>query len=74
MLPTKGLKNTLPYYKYIDWLYPVLQPLFPGMFGTLSDLGLAMIGCMISPPEKRVLEARDIAALAKTVKEPGIHS
>ena len=65
MLPTKGLKNTLPYYKYITWLYPVVSPIFPNYFGTLKELGLAMINIAIFGSDKKVLEARDIAALAK---------
>ncbi len=65
MLPTKGLKNTLPYYKYITWLYPVVHPLFPQYFGTLKELGLAMINSVIFGSDKMVLEAKDIAELAK---------
>ena len=64
MLPTKGLKNTLSFYKYISWLYPVVHPLFPNSFGTLKDLGLAMINCVLFVPDKRVLESKDIAELA----------
>jgi hypothetical protein len=47
------------------WLYPVLHGLFPYYFGTLSDVGLAMINCTVSGAEKKVLEAKDIAELAK---------
>ncbi len=65
LLPTVGLKNTLPYYKYITWLYPVVHPLFPQYFGTLKDLGLAMINSVIFGSDKMVLEAKDIAILAK---------
>jgi uncharacterized protein YbjT (DUF2867 family) len=65
MLPTKGLKNTLSFYKYISWLYPVVHPLFPNSFGTLKDLGLAMINCVLFVPDKRVLESKDIAELAR---------
>ena len=65
MLPTKGLKNTLSYYKYVTWLYPIVRPLFPQYFGTLKDLGVAMINCVIWGSDKKELEARDIAALAK---------
>jgi uncharacterized protein YbjT (DUF2867 family) len=65
MLPTKGLKNTLSFYKYISWLYPVVHPLFPDSFGTLKDLGLAMINCVIFVPDKRVLESKDIAEMAR---------
>lgn len=64
MLPTKGLKNTLAYYKYITWLYPVLHPLFPQYFGTLKELGLAILNSVIFGSDKEVLEATDIARLA----------
>ena len=39
--------------------------MFPNYFGTLSDVGLAMIKCMPSGAEKKVLEAKDIARLAR---------
>ena len=65
MLPTKGLKNTLVFYKYISWLYPVVRPLFPGAFHTLKELGLAMINSVNHSPEKKVLEGKDIIELAK---------
>jgi uncharacterized protein YbjT (DUF2867 family) len=64
MLPTRGLKNALSFYKYVTWLYPVVHPLFPAYFGTLKDLGLAMINSVIHGAGKPVLEARDIAELA----------
>ncbi|MGA2822977.1 MAG: hypothetical protein ABSE72_05565 [Bacteroidales bacterium] len=47
MLPTKGLKNALFFYKYITWLYPIGHPLFPNSFGTLKEVGLTMINCVI---------------------------
>jgi hypothetical protein len=65
MKPTKGQKNTPKFYKYILWLYFVLHPLFPQYFGTLSDVGLAMINCIVYGFDKKVLEAKDIARLAK---------
>ena len=65
MRPTPGLKNTLSFYKYIDWLYPVVHPVFPAYFGTLKALGQAMINCALSGYEKGVLEAKDIALAAE---------
>jgi hypothetical protein len=65
MKPTKGQKNAPAFYKYILWLYPVLHKFFPLYFGTLCDVGLAMINCTIFGAEKKVLEAKDIAELAK---------
>jgi uncharacterized protein YbjT (DUF2867 family) len=63
--PTKGLKNTLPYYKYLSWLYPILRPIGGNMMSTLSELGLAMIHSVSKGSEKQILEVRDIIALSK---------
>jgi len=65
MKPTKGQKNAPVFFKYILWLYTILHPLFPQYFGTLRDVGLAMINCTEFSFEKKVLEAKDIAELAK---------
>jgi hypothetical protein len=65
MKPIKGQKNAPAFFKYILWLYPALHALFPQYFGTLSDVGLAMINCTIYGFEKKVLEAKDITGLAK---------
>jgi hypothetical protein len=65
MKPAKGQKNASSFYKYIMWLYPALHSLFPQYFGTLRDVGLAMINCIIYGSGKKVLETKDIAGLAK---------
>ena len=65
MNPTKGQKNAPAFYKYILWLYTIFHPIFPQYFGSLSDVGLAMINCTKYGFEKKVLEAKDIAGLAK---------
>ncbi len=67
MLPTQGLKNALGFYKYINWLYPVLRPLFPDYFGTPKELGLAMISIVINGSEKSVLNVKDIRRPAERV-------
>ena len=65
MKPGKGLKNTLPAYKYLSWLYPLLKPVFPGYFGTLKDVGLAMVNSVLFGYNEKVLEVKDIALLAE---------
>lgn len=65
MQPTKGLKNTLPYYKYVDWMYPFWRFAFPGFVSTLSELGLAMINVSIYGYNKQILTVKDIVTLAK---------
>jgi uncharacterized protein YbjT (DUF2867 family) len=64
ILPTKGLKNALSFYKYINWLYPIVHPLFPNSFGTLREVGQAMINCVLFTPDRKILYTRDIAELA----------
>jgi uncharacterized protein YbjT (DUF2867 family) len=65
MHPTKGLKNTLPAYKYISWLYPLLSPIFPNSILTLKEVGIAMINSVNKGPYDLILETKDIKALAK---------
>jgi hypothetical protein len=57
------LKNTLKYYKYVNWLYPVLRRF--SVATTLKELGQAMINAAIKGYEKQVIEVKDIVALAR---------
>lgn len=63
--PTPGLKNTLRFYKYINWLFPIGRALFPNNFCTLREIGLAMIHCVSLPDSRKVIHGREIVALAK---------
>ncbi len=65
MQAAPGAKNTLKYYKYFAWLYPVLHPLLPNFMCTLKEVGLAMINTVNKGYPKSVLEVKDIVALAK---------
>lgn len=62
---TKGLKNTLPYYKYFFWLMPLLRTFTPNFISSLKDIGLAMIYCVLFGYEKNILEVKDIKMLVK---------
>ena len=63
--PTKGLKNTLSFYKYFGWLLPVIKLVAPKYITTLQELGLAMINAATKGYEKQILEVKDILVLAK---------
>lgn len=65
MKPTKGLKNTLSFYKYISWLYPIGRALSPNGFCTLREVGLAMIHTIDLPDNRKIIHGRDIIELAK---------
>jgi uncharacterized protein YbjT (DUF2867 family) len=65
MHPTKGLKNTLAFYKYIKWIYPIGRFLFPNYFITLQELSLAMINSALYGYHKQILEMNDIVQISK---------
>ena len=65
MYPTKGLKNVLPFYKYINWMYPFFRRVLPQYVSTLAELGQAMINAATFGYEKQILEVKDIVELAK---------
>jgi hypothetical protein len=62
--PTKGLKNALTFYKYIEWIFPFARLLFPGYFVSLKEVGLAMINVAVRGYNKQVLENKDIVTLS----------
>ncbi|MEY3854571.1 MAG: hypothetical protein RIS68_585 [Bacteroidota bacterium] len=66
--PTKGLKNTLPYYAYIDWIFPILKWLAPHTACTLQELGHAMLETAIFGSPTKTVEGNDILALAKQMR------
>ena len=65
LLPTPGMKNTLKYYKYITWLYPLLRLVAPSTVSTLKELGLAMIHVASKGYGTPILEVNDIVAASK---------
>jgi nucleoside-diphosphate-sugar epimerase len=67
MKSTKGLKNTLSYYKFFSWLFPLGNLIMPGMFMRLSDLGLSMINVTLNGYHKHILNVKDIKAIATKI-------
>ncbi len=63
--PTAGMKNTIKYYKYITWMYPILRMIAPSTVSTLSELGLAMIHVSERGYPASILEVKDIIAAAQ---------
>lgn len=61
--PTDGLKNTLSYYKYISWLYPIARA--TGWATSLTEIGQAMMNVTTKGYSKPILEVKDIIAASK---------
>lgn len=58
--PAKGMKFTLPMYRYVKWAYPFLRKTFPKYVSALEEIGLAMIHCIRNGYHKNILEVADI--------------
>ncbi|MVM40962.1 epimerase [Spirosoma sp. HMF3257] len=65
MKATPGQKNVKSFYKYIAWLYPIGRTIYPAGFCTLKEVAVAMIKSATNGYEKKILEVKDIVALAK---------
>ncbi|WP_276134493.1 NAD-dependent epimerase/dehydratase family protein [Polluticoccus soli] len=65
MKPTPGQKNALSFYKYVNWMFPILRNLMPKLACTLKEVGIAMIHTVTKGYEKKTLEVTDIVELAK---------
>lgn len=61
--PTKGLKNTLSFYKYLGWLLPLIKIIGPNYISSLREIGLAMIHAVTKGYDKKILEVKDIKQL-----------
>ncbi len=64
MRATPGQKNLKGWYHALAWIYPIGRRFWPGAFCTLQEVGRAMINAADFGSAKKVLEVRDIVALA----------
>ncbi len=60
MHATPGLKNMLPAYKYVSWLYPLFKVILPNFVSTLAVVGRAMINVTLEGYDMNILEVKDI--------------
>jgi len=63
--PLPGAKHVQPFYKYVDWLFPLGKTLFPNGFNTVEEIGLSMIQVALQAEETKILAGKDIRRLAQ---------
>jgi hypothetical protein len=61
---TPGQKNVQRYYRYINWLYPLLRKTSNTVASSISELGLAMINAGVYGFNKTLVPVNDIIKLA----------
>lgn len=58
--PIPGLRHTLPYYRYVTWMYPILRTLAPGSASTLEQLAKTMLNVALEGFESDVITVADM--------------
>lgn len=62
--PLPGQKHVKSFYKYIKWIFPIGEFLYPDGFNTLKEVGLSMIQVTLNGSAKKKLAGRAITSLA----------
>jgi uncharacterized protein YbjT (DUF2867 family) len=63
--PTAGLKNAHPYYRYINWLFPIGKAISANVFISLSEIGDSMIAVSLYGYHDFILNGKEISETAK---------
>lgn len=64
MKPVEGQARALPYYKYVNWLFPLGKKLAPDGFNTLKEVALSMIRLAGTDYPGNIIKGKDISSLA----------
>ena len=64
-LPLKPTQTFYKTFKYLSWLFPVMEFINPDFVVNMKDLTLAMINASLAGYSKHILEVKDIKILAK---------
>ena len=65
-LPLKPSQTFYKSFRYMGWLFPIMNVLTPNYIITLKELAAAMINSSIIGYPKNILEVKDIKVLART--------
>jgi uncharacterized protein YbjT (DUF2867 family) len=64
LTPTRGLRNTHGFYRYISWLFPLGRLVYPEAFCRLKELALAMIQVACNGYDMKIITPTTMAKLA----------
>jgi uncharacterized protein YbjT (DUF2867 family) len=64
--PAVGQQHVLSYFKYVSWLFPVIERVLPFMFNTMKQVTDAMIYVAQNGYERNVIYVNDIHKIQAT--------
>ncbi len=65
LIASPGQRRVLKYYKYINWMVPVLKLVAPNSISSMKEVALSMIYVSQNGFPKNVIEIKDIKIMAK---------
>jgi uncharacterized protein YbjT (DUF2867 family) len=70
LIAAEGQKRVLKYYRYVNWMIPVLKVVAPHMISTMNEVALSMVYAARNGYEKNVIQVKDIKIMAgKALKQ-----
>ena len=67
LIASPGQKRVLKYYRYVNWLIPVLKVVTPNIISSLREVALSMIYATQNGYNKNVIEVKDIKIMAAKI-------
>lgn len=65
--PYPGQKHAHPFYKYINWTFPIGQALAPNAYNTMEELGKSMIQLTLHPIARTIIRGKYISEEARKI-------
>jgi uncharacterized protein YbjT (DUF2867 family) len=62
--PLPGARHVQPFYKYVDWFFPIGKTLFPDGFSTIEEIGRSMIQVTLKDEPVKILAGKEIRRLS----------
>ena len=67
LIPVPGQKRVLKYYKYVNWLTPLIKIIAPNIISSMHQVALSMIYAAQNGYKQNVIYVKDIKTMAKSL-------
>ena len=68
LIAAEGQKRVLKYYRYVNWLIPVMKVLTPNIISSMEEVALSMVYAAQNGYRRNVIYVKDIKTMSKQYK------
>lgn len=68
LIAAEGQKRVLKYYRYVNWLIPVMKVLTPNIISSMEEVALSMVYAAQNGYKRNVIYVKDIKTMSKQFK------